>query len=90
MVTRLLQSHDQLLNLRRQLVGLSVRSSATIGQLFDTAVFRAFVNLEAGFSRNAELTAQSSQLLTIQEASNELETFFHGVTLLPGHDGSLP
>jgi len=37
-----------------------------------------------------ELTAQTGDLLAIEQSGDESETLFHLSTLLPGHDGSLP
>ena len=52
-------------------------------------IFAALVDLVPGLSGYAELTAQTHHLLAIQETSNESETVFHDVALLPGH-GFLP
>lgn len=79
----------ELHDLPRQLVGVAVGPTASIRQPINNAVFVAVVDLVAGLSGYAELTAQINHLLAIQEAGDESETFFHNMALLPGH-GSLP
>lgn len=78
----------ELLDLPRQRVRVAVGPAASIRQPINTAVFVAVVDLVAGLSGYAEVPAQISRLLVIQETSIESETFFN-MALLPGH-GYLP
>ena len=80
---------DQRLDLHRELISVPVGPPAPVGQALEAAILVARVDLVAGLAGNAELPAQASHLLTIQQAGNKAETFVHDLTLLPGHH-SLP
>lgn len=54
-------------------------------QIGDSLIFVAAIDLVAGLTGNAELTAQASHLLTIKQPGDKSETFFHDITLLPRH-----
>jgi len=67
-----------------------IRQAAAVVETIEPTVFVAVVDLVAGHSGDTELTAQWRHLLAVQEAGDESETLFHDMTLLPGHDDSLP
>ena len=81
----LLGLHNQLLDLHRQLVGMAIGSSRTIGQAVVTRVFVTVADLVNRLAGNTELTAQTCHLLAIQGAGNKSEPLFHDLALLPGH-----
>ena len=85
----LLDRDDELLDLHRQLVCLPVGTSGAIGQAVEPGVPVAVEDLVAGLARDAELTAQRSHLLAVEETGHESQTFVHLAPLLPGH-GLLP
>jgi len=81
----LLQPHDQRLDLKRELIGMSVRPPRAVGQPFQSAAIIAVEDLVAGLARDVEIPADRSHLLAVQQPGDELQPFIHGFTLLPGH-----
>src|SRR5215471_10772143 len=79
------EAHDQRLDLNRQLVGLSIRAAAAVGQANSAEVLIALEDLVAGLARDIELAAQHCHLFPAQEAGHKPDTFIHLGTLLPGH-----
>ncbi len=67
----LLASHDQRLDLDRQLIGMPIRSPRAIGQSFQADIVVALEDLVAGLARNVEVSAHRGHLLPIQEPGNE-------------------
>jgi hypothetical protein len=81
----MLQPHNQGLNLERQLVGMSVRSSASVCQALKTCVFIPLKDLVTRLARDTELPAQRRHLLALKQPGDKLHTFIHHVTLPPRH-----
>src|SRR6266540_582215 len=80
-----LELHDQLLDLKGQLVRLPVGPATAIGQSFKPAILVALEDLVAGLARDIELAAQRRHLLAFQQSRYESKSLIHLVTLLPGH-----
>src|SRR5271168_4213456 len=81
----LLAAYDQRLDRNGELVSMPVRSPRAIGQPFHAAAVIAIEDLVASLPRDAEPTAESCHLLSVQKPGNELQPFIHRITLLPGH-----
>src|SRR6185503_4738152 len=81
----LLQLHNQLLDLKWQLVGVPIRPATAIGEAFEPAVLVAIKDLVAGFTRDIELSAQLRHLLSIEQPRHEPKPLVHLGTLLPRH-----
>ena len=81
----LLAADNQRLDLGGQLVGVTVRPARAIGEPFQTDIVVAREDLVAGLARDAELPAEPSHLLPVQQPRNEFKTFVHEFTRLPGH-----
>lgn len=64
---------------------MTIRPARAIGETFEPGFVVAREDLVAGLTGDAELTAQRCHLLAIQESGNELQSFVHGFTRLPGH-----
>src|SRR5436309_7884823 len=80
-----LHIENVVLHLKRELVSIAIRTTATIGETLHTALLVAVEDLVAGLAGNAELAAQLRHRLTSESASHELESFIHYRTLLPRH-----
>jgi len=76
---------DQLLNRRRQLIGIAHRPPRPVRQRLSTLRLVAAVNLEAGLSGYPERPAHITHPLTFQQAGHKSQSFVHNRTLLPGH-----
>jgi hypothetical protein len=61
-----LDLQDLLLNLEWQLVSVSIRPTAAIGQTLKAAILVSAIDLVAGLPRDIELPAQSRHLLAFQ------------------------
>lgn len=81
----LLQLHDQLLDLKGELIGVAVGPAAAIGQTLQAAILVAIEDLVAGLARDTELPAERRHLLAIEQSRHETKAFIHKVTLLPRH-----
>src|SRR5882757_5481667 len=84
----LLQLHDQLLDLKRQSIGMTVRTARPVGQPLHPAVFVAREDFVACFAGDIELPAQHRHLLPVQQPSHKTQPLVHLVTLPPRHLGS--
>jgi hypothetical protein len=63
--------HDQRLDLDRQLIGMAVGSARAVGEPFQTNLVVTREELVAGLARDAELSAQTRHLLSVQQLGNE-------------------
>src|ERR1700723_2769944 len=84
-----LHVQDEVLHLKRQLIGIAIGTTASVGQSFDPAILVAIKNLVAGLAGDSELPAKFGQWLPGQPGSHELHSLIHHRTLLPRHR-SLP
>ena len=84
----LLELHDELFDLERQLVGMALGPPAAVSQPIQAAVLVAIEDLVARFPGDIELPAQRCHLLPIQQSSHEPKAFVHSVTL--SFHGTLP
>src|ERR1700678_4342474 len=84
-----LHVQDEVLHLKRQLIGIAIGTTASVGQSFDPAILGAIKDLVAGLAGDAELAAKFRQCLAGCPASHELQSLIHHRTLLPRHR-SLP
>jgi hypothetical protein len=80
-----LEPDDLLLDLERQLVGVTVRSAAPIGQPLKAAILVTVEDLVASLAGNIEFPAQNRHLLPVEQPRHEPKPFIHLVTLLPRH-----
>jgi hypothetical protein len=80
-----LEPHDQALDRRRQLVGVANRPPRAVGQGFEPMLLIAIENLVAGLAGNAELPADISHRLPVQQAADKAQAFFHHRTRSPRH-----
>ncbi len=81
----LLESNDGTLGLRRQLVGLPIRSPAAIRQAQDPDIPVPLPDLVAGLPGDPELTAQRGHLVAFRQPDHELHPLVHGAALFPRH-----
>src|SRR5205085_7756198 len=79
-----LELHDQLLDLKGQLVGRAVGPATAIGESFEPAILVALEDLVAGLARDVELAAQRRHLLAVEQSRYESKPLIHLVTLLQG------
>src|ERR1700733_13461968 len=80
-----LHVQDEVLHLKRQLIGIAIGTTASVGQAFDPAILVAIKNLVAGLAGDSELPAKFGQWLPRAPASHELHSLIHHRTLLPRH-----
>jgi hypothetical protein len=78
----LLELNDEVLNLKRQSVGLSVRTSRTIGQSFQSTILIPIEDCMACLAGDIEFPAQHRHLLAFQQSRYKLQSFVHFGTLL--------
>ena len=80
-----LAGDDELLDLRRQLVGVSHRPARAIGQRLEPMLLVPIEDLVAGLARDAELATDIRHRLALQKPGDKPQTRIHNRTLLPGH-----
>ena len=85
-----LQLEDASLDLKRQFIGVPVRSAAAILQSIQPTLFVAIQDFIASRPGYPKLPAQGSHFLSIQASGYKLQAFIHRFTLLPGHLESSP
>src|SRR5215467_415684 len=85
-----LHIQDVVLDLKRKLIGVTIGTSAAVGEPMNPAFLVAIEDLVAGFARNPELPAQFRHGFTRQPPSHKLHSFIHHRTLLPRHCTSSP
>src|SRR6516165_3645852 len=81
----LLELHDELLDLERQLAGMAVRPTGAIRQAINPAILVAVEDLVAGLTGDIELPAQHRHLLPIQQTGHKPKPLVHLATLPPWH-----
>jgi len=85
-----LHVQDVVLHLKRQLIGIAIGTSATVGEPVNAAFLIAIEDLVTGLTRDPELSAQVRHRLARQPACHELNSLIHDRTLLPRHPLSSP
>jgi hypothetical protein len=79
-----------LIDLKRKLVGVTIRTPASVREPVNLAFLVAIEDFVAGFARNPELPAQFRHGFTRQPPSHKLQSFIHNRTLPPRHCTSSP
>src|SRR5262250_1686594 len=85
-----LHVQDVVRDLKRNLVSVTIGTSASVREPVNAAFLVAIEDLVAGFSRNPELPAQFRHGFTREPPSHKLQSFIHHRTLLPRHCTSSP
>src|SRR5215472_3076772 len=80
-----LDVEDVVLDLKGELMGISIRTSAPVGQPLNSALLVALEDLVAGLTRDAELSAQLGHRRASQAPTYKLKPLVHHRTLLPRH-----
>src|SRR3984957_10707656 len=80
---------DEVFDLERKLVGVAIRTSASVREPLHAAFLITIEDLIAGLAGDAKLPAKFRHRLARQPASHKLPSFIHCRTLLPRHR-SLP
>src|SRR6478752_2400898 len=80
-----LGSDDQGLDLSGELVGVTPGPARAVGEGLEPVLLIAIEDLVAGLAGDAELAGEIGHGLTLQQADDEAQAFFHHRTLLPGH-----
>jgi hypothetical protein len=78
------------LHLKRELIGIAIRTPAPVSQPLHSAFLVAIKDLVPGLTGDSELSAECSHRLTGQPPSHKLKPFVHYRTLLPRHPHFLP
>lgn len=80
-----LEVDNQLLDLRRQLVGIAHRPPRAVAQRLEAMLLVAVKDFVAGLARDSELPADIAHRLPVQQPADKPKTLVHHRTLLPGH-----
>src|SRR6202041_150398 len=78
-----LHVQDEVLHLKRQLIGIAIGTTASVGQSFPPATLVAIKDLVAGLGGDANPPERSRQWLAGQAGGPELHSLLHPPTPLP-------
>ena len=85
-----LEADDEVLELRRELVGVAYGPAGSVGEGGAAFVVVAVKYFIAGFAEDAEFAADVGHRFSIEKAGDETEAFFHGRTRFHGINTSRP
>src|SRR6476619_6944275 len=80
-----LQADNQGLDLGRQLIGVADRPPGAVVQRLEPVLPVAVKNLVAGFAGSPELPADLGHGLSVEQAGDKAQAFFHHRTRFPRH-----